>query len=119
MLGVASTDNSLQLGKFLHQLRGQIVLRQMGRFESGAPVDSHSTFVKPIDDCRGQTSHSLSLVEVVPQVFLKGNVLEQLAAIDKTRAVVEIPKELGVVETGAQHALVAVTNQTVGIAISI
>ncbi len=72
-----------------------------------------------VDHCRdfaAQPLHAQRFVEVAAQVFLEGDRLQHLDAVAQRNLLIGVPEEAGVVEAGAQHALVAVANQAIGIA---
>ena len=59
------------------------------------------------------------LVEVAAKVFLEGDRLQHLDAVAQRDLLIGVPEEARVVEAGAQHALVAVADQAVGIAVGV
>ena len=66
-----------------------------------------------------QPLHPQRLVVVAAQVFLEGHVLEPRDPLAQRMLLVGLPEEAGVVEAGPQHALVAVANEAVGIAVGV
>ena len=58
----------------------------------------------------------MRLVVVAAQIFLEGNVAQQLDALAQGLLLVGLPEKAGIVKAGAQNAFVAVADQSIGIA---
>src|ERR1700732_1707095 len=68
------------------------------------------------------TAHPLyaqHLVVVAAQVFLEGDVLQPRRPLAQGMFLVSLPEETGVVETGAQHALMPMPDDAGGIAVGV
>ena len=70
-------------------------------------------------DQAAQLLHAPGLVVVAAQVFLEGHRLQHLHALAQRDLLIGLPEEARVVEAGAQHALIAMTNEAVGIAVGV
>ena len=66
-----------------------------------------------------QRDHALGLFEIRAELGLKGDVRQIGYAVGQLLLLIGVPEEAGVVEAGAQHALVAAAHQAFGIAIGV
>src|SRR3954451_3577136 len=68
---------------------------------------------------QGQFGGPFSLFQVSTEFSLKSDIAQILDTILQFLLLIRIPEEAGIVEARAQHALVALANETVGIAVCI
>ncbi len=119
--GIESPDDALQLGKFLHQLGGEIGLGQQHRLLKRCMVqrDALGSDRGGHGFCHAQVAFGLA--EVAAKILLKGDRLELLKPPDERNLLIEVPEEAGIVEAGAQDSLVAMADdgQAFGIHFSI
>src|SRR5579864_4960942 len=66
-----------------------------------------------------KTLYSLGLVKITAQVFLKSHMLERLQTLEQRLFLIGLPEEAGVVEASPQYAFVAVTDQSLRIAVGV
>ena len=117
--GVQTADDALQFGKLFHQLGGEVGLGKQRRFEDDARPDRRASTAKRLGNQAAQLLHPHRLVEVAAQNFLEGHRLQHVHALAQRNPLVGFPEEARIVETGAQHALVAVANQSIGITVRV
>ncbi len=117
---VQAADDALQLGELLHQLGRQVGLCTAAPALKTMPGRTVPPALRMVfADQAAQPLHAQRLVEVAAQIFLEGHRLQHLHAIAQRNLLVGFPEEAGVVEAGAQHALVAVADEPVGIAVGV
>ena len=108
---VETADDALKFGEFLDEFGGEIGFReQRGALRVGLAAE----FVSPT-----QCHHPLGLLEIAAEFGLEGDVGEIVHAVGELLFLIGVPEEAGVVEAGAQHAFIAVTDQALGIAIGV
>ena len=114
--GVEAADNALQFGEFLYQFGGEIGLGEQGGLVHHAGANRQPVLLDGFREPTGEALHAQSLFVVAAEVFLEGDVLQQPDAIEQSLLLVGLPEKAGVVEAGAQYALIAVADQAIGIA---
>ena len=117
--GVESANDALQLGKFLYQFRGQISLCQTCGLVNHAGADRHSVLANDFAHPTGDALNPQRLVVIAAQIFLESDILQPLHSLPQRMLLVGLPEEARIVETGPQHAFMAVSYDAVGIAVGI
>ena len=118
-LRVEPADDALQLGELLHQLGRQIGLAQVRGLEDDAGTNRAACAANGFADQTAQLLHATGLVVVAAEVLLEGHRLQHRHAIAQRDLLIGLPEKARIVEAGAQHALVAVANEAVGIAVGV
>ena len=119
MLRVETADDALKLGKFLDQLGRKIGLGQQRSLEHNPRPDRRAAVADQFRHQAAELLHPASLVVVTAEIFLEGHRLQHVDALSQADFLVSLPEETGVVEAGAQYPFIAVTNETVRIAVGI
>ena len=99
--GVESADDALQLGELFHQLGGQIAFAKL-RGADGVVVSA---------DLPHEIGDAIGLGEIASELGLERDVGQIGQAVGQLLALVGIPEEAGVVEAGAENALVAAADE--------
>ncbi len=97
-----AADDALQLGEFAHRLRHQVGLGEMGRARRAGSIRAHVRRKLP-----RQKLDSQDTLKLRAELLVEGHLAQQFSeAIERPLAVI-FPKELGIRQPRANHALVA------------
>ena len=116
---VQATHNSLQLREFFYQLGREISFRQAGRLMHNPWTNRHTALSHDLRKPTTKPLHAQGFLVVAAQIFLKGDVLEQLYPFSQRNFLIRLPEETRIVETCSQHALMPMPNDAFGIAIGV
>src|ERR1700679_1623192 len=107
MAEIKAADDTLQFGELFDELRGEIGLGKRGGIANRRCVNVDSSCNRNLCDSLSDIADTFGLLGVAAEVFLEGDVFEQGCTVGEGGALVELPEEAGVVEAGAENALVA------------
>src|SRR4029077_21179475 len=116
---VQSADDPLQFGELFHQFGSQVGLRQAGSVMNDAGPHSYLILLENLAEPTAQPLHTLGLVEVAAEIFLEGDVPEQIEAFKQRFLLISLPEESGIVKARPQNAFIALTDESVGIAVGV
>ena len=97
-----------KLSEFFDKVRGEVGLREARGFVESGSVYSRADAG---GERAGNSAYALGLGGIRAQVLLEGDFFEQNESLGEWCALVELPEEAGIVEAGAEHALVAVADE--------
>ena len=116
---IQAAHNSLQLGEFLHHFCGQVGLAKPRRRAHRLAVEGDAHVEQILGEILGQPLYSHRFFVIAAQVFLEGHCLQQINALIERGLLVGLPEKSRIVEARPQHPLVAMPDQSLGIAVGI
>ena len=109
----------MQLSEFFHQFGREVSFGQTSRLVNNSRPHLDSVLTNAFAQPTAQALHPQRLFVIAAKIFLEGDVLQPRNPLAQRMLLVGLPEKACVVEAGAQHTLVAMTNQPVGIAVRI
>src|SRR5271155_490668 len=113
-MGVEAAYDALKLGELLHELSSEICLRKANSGQQRRSVEICASLRDNICQAVGNAKVRLGLVVIASQVLLEGHRLQHVDAVCQRNFLVDGPEESCIVESGPQHAFVAVADDFVG-----